>query len=208
MNMKRRVFAIISLIAMLSCFDATVLAQATASSSATSQEVAEVLQQIKVLNESLKQTRAELEQSRQEIRDLKSTVDSLTAALPASAAPQTVQPEPQPESSSNRVVTQEDFQVLAARVEELQHTKVESASKFRVKLSGMVLLNGFSNSGQVDNVDLPGIAVLRRPGAPSGSVGGSMRQSIIGLTGFGPTVLGAHTSGDVQMDFFGGIPSD
>src|SRR4029077_8319132 len=41
----------------------------------------------------------------------------------------------------------------------------------------------------------------------SGSVGASVRQSIIGLTGYGPTVFGAHTRADVQMEFFGGIPT-
>ncbi len=34
-----------------------------------------------------------------------------------------------------------------------------------------------------------------------------MRQSIIGLTGYGPTLFGAHTSADIQMDFFGGVPT-
>jgi predicted RNase H-like nuclease (RuvC/YqgF family) len=130
---------------------------------ATSQQVAEVLQQIKVLNESLQQTRAELEQSRAEIRELKSTVANLTAALPAtSAAIQGAQPERQSEAASDHAATQEDVQVLAARVEEQHQTKVESASRFRLKLSGMVLLNAFSNSGQVDNVDLPGVALPPR----------------------------------------------
>ena len=38
-------------------------------------------------------------------------------------------------------------------------------------------------------------------------MGASVRQSIVGLTGIGPTVFGARTSADVQMDFFGGTPN-
>jgi cell division protein FtsB len=207
MNTRRRTIAFGLSLVSLFCLSTLAGAQAE-TGAATSQQVAEVLQQIKVLNESLQQTRAELEQSRAEIRELKSTVANLTAALPAtSAAIQGAQPERQSEAASDHAATQEDVQVLAARVEEQHQTKVESASRFRLKLSGMVLLNAFSNAGQVDNVDLPGVALPPRWGTyEGGSVGGSMRQSIIGLTGFGPTVVGAHTSGDVQMDFFGGIP--
>ncbi|MGZ4787041.1 MAG: hypothetical protein ACXVZX_00880 [Terriglobales bacterium] len=208
MNFRRWITAILIPAALFLAYpDTMAVAQSDTHSTASSQEVAEVLQQIKVLNESLKQTRAELAESRQEIRDLKATVAHLTATLPNVAPPaQSKQPEMQAESD-NRPVTQEDLQVLSARVEEQHQTKVESTSKFRVKLSGMVLLNAFSNSGQVDNIDLPSVALPRRPWASGGSVGGSMRQSIIGLTGFGPTVVGAHTSGDIQMDFYGGIPS-
>ena len=206
MNIRRRMFAIVLSLAFVLCLNTLAAAQSD-TGSANSQQLTEVLRQIKALNESLQKTRTELEQSRAEIRELKTCVANLTAALPlASAMGQSAQPEPRSERVSAQAVTQEDLQVLAARVEEQHQTKVESASKFRVKLSGMILLNGFGNAGQVDNIDLANVA-LRPRGASGGSTGGSMRQSIIGLTGFGPTIAGAHTSGDVQLDFFGGIPS-
>jgi hypothetical protein len=186
--------------ALLMCTRGAALAQSTA----TSQEVGEVLQQIKVLNDSLRQTRAELEESRAEIRELKVTVEGLEAKLPVdsssvtNALPTAVQPV---------TATEEDLQMLTERVDEHQQTKVESASKLRIKLSGMVLLNAFSNSGNVDSVDLPTVALPRSAAFSAGSIGGSVRQSIVGLTGYGPDFLGARTSADVQMDFFGGIPS-
>src|ERR1700741_1387638 len=71
----------------------------------------------------------------------------------------------------------------------------------------MVLMNAFGVSGQVDNIDVPTIALPHDPGGPSGSVGAALRQSIIGITGIGPQILGADPVGDVQMDFFGGEPS-
>lgn len=203
MTLQRRMVAITATITVLLL---GLNGVASAQAAATSQEVNEVLQQIKALNDSLRETRAELEQSRAEIRELKATVETLQAALPASGGTASAT-ETQAETKANRPVTQEDLQMLAARVDEHQQTKVESASKFRVKLSGMVLLNAFSNSGVVDDVDLPTIAIPRQAGYADGSIGGSMRQSIIGITGFGPDLLGARTSADVQMDFFGGLPS-
>ncbi len=205
MNESRRMIAFVAAAAMVLTLTVPAMAQAPASPP-SSQELADVMQQIKVLNESLKETRAELEQSRTEIRELRSTVASLTASLPA-ALPSNAEQAPAQAQGSSGPVTQEDLQVLTARVEEQHQTKVESASKFRVKLSGMILLNGFSNFGQVDSIDLPTIALPRRPNASGGSIGGTMRQSTIGVTGYGPELLGAHTSGDVQMDFFGGFPS-
>jgi hypothetical protein len=104
-------------------------------------------------------------------------------------------------------VSSDEWQMLNAKVEEHQQVKVESASKFKLKLSGMVLFNAFSTAGSVDNIDVPEFAVSRPLGAPHGSSGASFRQSILGLTGVGPQIGGAHTSADLQLDFYGGMPS-
>ena len=40
-----------------------------------------------------------------------------------------------------------------------------------------------------------------------GSVGGTLRQSILGFEVFGPDVFGAHSSGNVNFDFGGGFPA-
>src|SRR5580698_2278405 len=104
-------------------------------------------------------------------------------------------------------ISQDDWDILNARVDEQRQVKVESMSRYRVKLSGLALFSAFANYGQVDNTSLPSIALPPIAGYSSGSVGASVRQSIIGLTGYGPTLFGAHTSADIQMDFFGGVPT-
>ena len=38
------------------------------------------------------------------------------------------------------------------------------------------------------------------------NVGATFRQSELGLEIFGPTIAGARTSADIQMDFSGGFP--
>src|SRR5581483_11675179 len=101
---------------------------------------------------------------------------------------------------------QEQLDLLNAKIDEQYQTNVESASKYRVRLSGMVLFNMFSNRGTVDNIDYPHVADLGTPGQRQTSLGGSLRQSLLGLEAFGPTIAGAKSSADIQFDFAGGFP--
>jgi hypothetical protein len=101
---------------------------------------------------------------------------------------------------------EEEQQLLNAKVDEQYQTKVESASKYRVRLSGIALLNMFGNRGGVDNIDFPSIAPEDGPIYSRGSFGGTLRQSLLGLEVFGPQVGGARVSADLQFDFAGGFP--
>jgi hypothetical protein len=184
----------------------------------------EIASKIDRLTKSLEQTQVELAQSRTEIQELRAALQEVLTRMnaiapgPSSAenrsagdvaAPQANAPQQQSEESHSgpAQVSQDDWDILNARVDEQRQTKVESGSRFRLKLSGMALFNAFGNFGSVDNADLPSISIPEVPGYSRGSAGASVRQSIIGLTGFGPELFGARTSADVQMDFFGGIPT-
>lgn len=101
---------------------------------------------------------------------------------------------------------EEDSQLQGAKIDEQYQTKVESASKYRVRLSGIVLLNLFSNRGSVDNQDVPNIALAPEPYDARGNFGGTLRQSEIGLEVFGPRLAGAFTTGEIQFDLGGGFP--
>ena len=101
----------------------------------------------------------------------------------------------------------EEYQLLSGKVDDQYQTKVESASKYRVRLSGIVLMNLVSNQGVVDSIDLPTLAYAQPPGSSGGSFGATLRQSEIGLEAFGPMVAGAKTTADLQLDLAGGFPS-
>jgi hypothetical protein len=173
---------------------------------------------IELLTRSLEQTQTELARSRSEIEQLRAMLgevlkrmDGAAAALPAQAASTgagvaPVQPGPEGAQPAAQI-SQDDWDLLNARVEEQRQTKVESGSKFRLKLSGIALFNVFDNTGNVDNLDVPSIAVPKFAGFPAGGLGASVRQSIVGLTGIGPEIFGARTSAELQMGFFGGLPS-
>ena len=108
--------------------------------------------------------------------------------------------------SDHAASLEEEYQLLSGKVDDQYQTKVESASKYRLRLSGIVLMNLVSNQGVVDSIDLPTLAYARPAGDSGGSFGATLRQSEIGFEAFGPTVAGAKTRADLQLDLAGGFP--
>jgi hypothetical protein len=165
------------------------------------------------LQSALTVTQGQLAQSQQQIEELRKELQELKAAVGASSSKQasdTTGPFPTLQSavkeSKPEAAATEDQQMLAARVEELAETKIESASHYKVRLSGLLLMNTYYNNGHTDITDLPMLAFPPAPGATSGDFGMTLRQSQIGLEVVGPHLWGATTGGDVQADFFGGFP--
>ena len=78
--------------------------------------------------------------------------------------------------------------MLSGKLDDQYQTKVESASKYRLRISGIVLMNLFSNQGTVDSADLPTLAYARPAGGSGGSFGATLRESEIGFEVFGPQV--------------------
>lgn len=174
-------------------------------------------------NEETRELRRELEQARLQQPSVKATAQrpasdpygslaSGAAAMTAragAAAPEAASATQAASSQTleQRVANLEEGQQLAdAKINDQYQTKVESGAKYRVRLSGMVLVNLFENRGTVDNLDFPEFASLRQPIPANGSFGGTVRQSQVGLEMFGPDIAGAHTRADVKFDFAGGFP--
>lgn len=100
---------------------------------------------------------------------------------------------------------EESSQMLNSKVDEQYQTKVEAASKYRLRLSGIALFNLFSNRGSTDNKDFPTWATAPGPFDSKGNFGATLRQSELGLEAFGPQLAGARTSANLQVDFSGGF---
>ncbi|MGH9733450.1 MAG: hypothetical protein ACRD8A_02515 [Candidatus Acidiferrales bacterium] len=126
-------------------------------------------------------------------------------AAPAAGASSTAQSSEPGAPSAN--ISQDDWQILKAEVEAHEQEKVESGSKYRVKLWGLALFNAFDVNGRVNNLDVPTMALNQSAGTAPGSLGASFRQSTFGITGTGPDLFGWRTSADLQMDFFGALPA-
>src|SRR5256885_8234185 len=75
------------------------------------------------------------------------------------------------------------------------------AAKRTVELTGLVLMNGFFTNARVNNSDVPQFADSL---APASAVGGTLRQTRLGVLVTDPDVLRGSFSGDVDLDFFGG----
>lgn len=101
---------------------------------------------------------------------------------------------------------EEEVQLANTKIQEQSQTKVESSSKYRVRLSGLALFNLFEDRGTVDGVDIPQIATPPGTLSSGDTFGGTLRQSQIGLEAFGPDIAGARTSAEIRFDFAGGFP--
>jgi hypothetical protein len=166
------------------------------------------------------ESRAEMYQLRQDLQTTRALLERPTAARTAVTADSgtksetvasstTASPASQNSSSLEDRVDklEESTSLLGSKIDDQYQTKVETASKYRVRLHGIVLMNAFRNVGGSDNLDFPDYAQPVAPGSPQASLGATLRQSEIGLEVFGPSVAGAKTSADVQMDFAGGFPA-
>src|SRR5437763_14390841 len=98
----------------------------------------------------------------------------------------------------------ETTQLLQSEIRTQYQTKVESASKYRLRLSGLVLLNLFSNRGYVDNLDFPSYAASANLYGTTEAFGATLGQSEIGPQMLRPKVAGAKSSDEVQLKFGSG----
>jgi hypothetical protein len=199
-------------------------AVASSHSDSTAAAIHELQQQVKELRSAMAEMRSETEQYRAENAELRHELQavrspSVTAAPPprdsyqlggsanADPAPsQSAQPKANRTGSlEERVASlEESTQLVNSKIDDQYQTKVESASKYRVRLSGIVLLNLFNSHGATNDQDFPNF--VTGPSTGTGSFGATMRQSEIGLEVFGPSLAGAKTSGSLQADFAGGFP--
>ena len=179
------------------------------------------IQQLQTVVQELKEEaghyREETVELRRELQVTREKLDSVVLARTPAGPPAeekisaSATPQAQESSSQDRVAKlTDDVQLLSSKVDEQYQTKVESASKYRVRLSGMLLMNVFSNSGNPDHLEVPSAALPATQSLTGGNTGGSFgatgRQSQLGLEVYGPTLAGAKTRGDFVVDFFGEFP--
>jgi len=189
----------------------------------TAAAIRELQQQVRELRDAVGAMQAEAARYRAENRELRGQLEAVRQETGSASAPAEVsypdpsatkarrgadppQTSPQAQPPESQLASlQETTQLLSSKLDDQYQTKVESASKYRVRLSGIALFNLFSNRGTTDNQDVP--SFVTGPNQGNGNFGATLRQSEIGLEVFGPTVAGARTSGSLQADFGGGFPS-
>lgn len=185
--------------------------------------VRELDSQVRELRAVIEQMRTENAESRAEMRELRQELQDTRKMLAPIVASSNASPAPVSEAAPSEIIAQgaapaadlgsrvqrleESAQLLGSKIDEQYQTKVETAGRYRARLTGIVLMNTFHNVGASDNLDVPDYAEPAVPGSSQSSFGATLRQTEIGLEIFGPNVAGARTSGDVQFDFFGGFPA-
>jgi len=153
------------------------------------------------VSQELQETRSSLAAALQQIQELRRDLDEVRAQVKAAPAAESNSTEP------TLADADQDPSFLAAKIAELHQDKVESASKYQVKISGLVLFNSYVNAGSMTAADVPILAVPRSPGSPNGSIGATLSQTVLGIDVKGPQVFGAKAAADVGVDFSGGSPT-
>jgi hypothetical protein len=148
------------------------------------------------------QEHEELVELQQQFKDLKSQIQ------PAMEGARSAPPTEAVEDLQQAVAEIQERQAIhQAEIQVHEQEKIESSSKFPLKLHGMVLLNSSVNNGSVDNAIQPVIAISSDATAADGSVTATGRQTLLGLDATGPLLWGAHTYANLEMDFAGGTSS-
>lgn len=166
-------------------------------------------EQIQKLTDAMTRTQAQLEESQRQLDEMRAELAALQRQLaqgqpgaPAAPAEPDAASVPAAAESQTTRSAIEDLRERQAMVESQlsthEQTKVESQSKFPVRITGLLLFNGFVNTSQVDMPETPTVAL-----GGAGSTGASVRQTILGFDAHGPHLFGAQSYADLRVDFEG-----
>ncbi|HLY42835.1 MAG TPA: hypothetical protein VKR52_16590 [Terracidiphilus sp.] len=157
-------------------------------------ELASRLQQ---LTDAVNRTQSQLEQSQRQLEELRTELSTLQQQIAELHGSQ--------EGSSSAAQLsaavdqiREQQQLEETQIATHEQAKVETESRYPLKLNGLVLMNGFVNRTQVDNPANPSIVLEGR-----GSTGATLRQTVLGFNARGPHVFGAESRADASVDFDG-----
>jgi hypothetical protein len=151
-------------------------------------------EQLQKLTDAMTKTQAQLEQSQRQLEEIRGQLTALQEQIAAQAPPEAASA--QLAAAVAEVREQQSLQ--GAQIATHEQAKVESESKYPVKLSGLILLNGFVNTKQVD---VPATPTIVLPGR--GTTGASIRQTVLGLDARGPHLFNARSHADFRVDFAG-----
>ena len=166
--------------------------------------------QMQSLTDAMARTQAQLDESQRALDQMRKQLAELRAQVANSS------PDPNPPSIQGAPDSSSAVQENAAAIDDLrqreamdesriathEQDKVESESKYPVRITGLLLLNGFVNTSAVNEASTPTVAV---PG--SGSTGASARQTVLGVDASGPHIFGASSRADLRVDFAGNTQS-
>lgn len=168
---------------------------------------ADLAQRVQKLTEAMARTQAQLQESQHELEQMRHELTDLLHELqPGGSATDPVQ------ASSDQSATSQSAALNAAiddlrerqdmaesQIATQEQAKVGTASRYPLRLHGLVLFNAFVNTGGVYAPATPAIAV-----GGAGSTGATIRQTVLGFDAKGPHLFGAQSYADMDVDFDAG----
>jgi len=193
---------VFGLIVFLSCRNSDAWGQSTTGQT-TSPETTE--QKVERLTDAVAKAQSQMEDYQKQLLELRKQLTDLRQQMMAERTPSTpakqsgptgdVATSATPSASLDEIRERqaiEDSQIATHDV-----TKVETQSKYPLKVTGLLLFNSFVNTRQVDISASPAYAI-----SGPGSTGLSLRQTVLGFDARGPHLFGATSHADLRVDFF------
>jgi hypothetical protein len=162
--------------------------------------------QIEHLTSAIARTQSQLDESQRELDEMRKELAELKGQMATNGTDTSAATLTQDSSSAADATAaavddlRERETVSESKIATHEQDKVESESKYPVRITGLLLLNGFVNTRAVNAASTPTVAV---PGA--GSTGASARQTVLGIDARGPHLLGASSHADLRVDFAGNV---
>ncbi len=172
-------------------------------------------QEAQKLKNAMARTQAQLEDSQRQLDEMRKQLSELQRQMaqsgsnvgtqaPSAPVSSSSSSQGEPEATSTAIQDIRDRQAMEeSQIATQAQSKVESESKYPVKVTGLLLLNGFVNTGAVDMAATPTVAL-----SGSGSAGATVRQTILGIDARGPHLFGARSYADLRVDFDGNPASN
>ncbi|UWZ82268.1 hypothetical protein [Occallatibacter riparius] len=158
---------------------------------------ADVQEQVRRINDAVNRVQAQIDESQRELAELKSQLAGLQGGT-ATATSVVTQEQPAAAELAAAVAGIRETQgIHETQLATLDQAKVESESKYPLKVSGLILMTGSVNTQGVDVAATPTVAVHG-----PGSTAATIRQTVLGLDAQGPHLFGATSRADLRFDFF------
>ena len=152
---------------------------------------------VRQLTEAMSQTQKRLEEYQHEMEQMRAQLAALQQQLAQGNIP-----EAQSSSAAQLAAAvdqiREQQSLEETQIATHEQSKVESESRYPLKLSGLVLLTGFVNTVQTDDPVTPTLVI-----EGGGATGVSFRQTVLGIDARGPHLFHARTHADARVDFDG-----
>ncbi len=174
---------------------------------------ADVAERVAQLTDAMARTQAQLERSQHDLDQMRQQLVELQREMGANGTAASATSPAAPDQAGSPAVSSADTsESTAGAIDDLrerlamqeseiatqEQTKVESESKYLVKVTGMLLMSGFINTSAVDAAATPSVAV-----GGLGTAGATVRQTVLGFDARGPHLFGASSFADLRVDFYG-----
>jgi hypothetical protein len=168
----------------------------------TPQPAPDMQEQVRRLTDAINRVQGQIDEAQRELGDLKTQLTALQPSAAGSSRPVAEEQRTSPDAaelSAAVAAIRENESIHDTQIATLEQIKVESESKYPLKLSGLILMTGFVNTRRVDLAQSPTIAL-----AGPGSTASTLRQTILGIDAHGPHLFGASSRADLRLDFDAG----